>query len=114
MQLCSFSLPSLPTLEHLYIHSFPLDCWKLSTENFRWLEILHPFTSVKKLYLSEKPALGVARALQGLSGEKVMEVLPALQNISFIGHEPLGATLEAIGNFVSTLQLSGRSVSVHY
>jgi len=116
MQLRSFSLPSLLTLEHLYIHghgSFPLDCRQLSPENVRWLEILHPFTSVKKVYLSEKPALRVARALQGLSGEKVASMLPALQSISFIGHEPSGATLDAIGNFVATLQLSGRSVSVH-
>ena len=117
MQLRSFFLPSLPTLEHLYIHahgSFSLDCHQFSTETLRWLEILHPFTLVKKLYLSEKLALRVARALQGLSGDKVTEVLPALQNISFLGHEPSGDILKAIGKFNATLQLSGRSVSVHY
>jgi len=117
IHLRSFSLPSLPTLEHLYVHghgSFPLDCEQSPTENLQWLDILHPFTSVKKLYLSEKPALQVARALQDLSGESVTEVLPSLQSISFFGHEPSEAILEAIGKFIATLQLSGRSVSVHY
>jgi len=53
-------------------------------------------------------------ATLGLSGERVTEVLPALQNISFIGHKPSEATLKAIGNFIATLQLSGCSVSVQY
>ena len=117
MQLWSLCLPSLPTLEHLYIHghcSFPVDSEHFITEILQWPEILHPFTSVKKLYLSEKPALQVARALQGLSGERVTGVLPSLQTISFFGHEPSDAILEAIGKFIGTLQLSGRSVSVHY
>jgi len=116
MQLRSF-LPSLPTLEHLYIHDhspFPSVYGQFSAENSRWLELLHPFTSVKKLYLSEIPALRVARALQDLSDERVTEVLPALQDISFVGHEPSGAILEVFGKFVATLQLSGRSVSVHH
>jgi hypothetical protein len=69
---------------------------------------------VKKLYLSEKPASRVARALQDISGENVSEVLPALRSIFFPDHEPSGAVLEAIGKFVATLRLSGRSVSVHY
>ena len=113
----SLCLPSLPTLEHLYIHglaSFPLNCRQFSTEKVRWLGLLHSFTSVKKLYLSENPASRVACALQGLSDERVTEMLPALQSISFFGHEPSGAILEAIGKFVATLQLSGRTVSVHY
>jgi hypothetical protein len=117
MQLRSFSLPSLPTLEHLYIHdhgSFPAVCEPFSTEDSRWLALLRPFTSVKKLYLSERPAFRVARALQGLSGERVTEVLPALQDISILGNEPLGPILEAFEKFVATLQASGRSVSIHY
>lgn len=117
MRLPRLSSPSLPTLEHLYIHghsSFPSDGQQFSTEGIRWLELLHPFTSVKKLYLSEKPASRVARALQDISGENVSEVLPALRSIFFPDHEPSGAVLEAIGKFVATLRLSGRSVSVHY
>ena len=117
MQLCSF-LPSLPTLEHLYIcghGSSPLDCQPLSTDIIRWYGILRPFSSVKKLYLSGKPALRVALALRGLlSVERVTQVLPALQNITFLEYELSGAILEAIENLVTTLQLSGRSVSLHY
>jgi len=116
MRLGRWSLPSFPTLEHLYIHghgSFPLDDQQSSTETIQWLELLRPFTSVKKLYLSEKPALRVSRALQALSGEYV-EVLPALRDISFPSHKPSGVILEAIWKFVATPQLSGRSVSIHY
>jgi hypothetical protein len=116
IQLRSFSLPPLPALEHLYIHdhgSFPAFCGP-STEESRWLELLRPFTSVKKLYLSERPALRVACALEGLSGERVTEVLPALQDISILGHEPSVAILKAFGKFVATPQASGCSVSIHY
>jgi hypothetical protein len=117
-QFCSSSLPSLPTLENLYIRghgSSYLDYEPFSTENLIWFDILHPFTSVKKLYLSGKPTFRVVHALQGIiSVEMATEVLPALQNISFSGYESSGAIQEAIGNLVATLQLSGRSVSVHY
>ena len=123
MQLRSF-LPSLPTLEHLHIHdhgSFPTSYGQFSTDDSRWqwLELLHPFTSVKRLSLSGKLALRVARALQDVSGEEVTEVLPALRDISIFGHEPSpgeqsGAILEALRKFLATLHLSGRCVSVHY
>ena len=117
MGFCSFSLPSLPTLELLYIHArglFPEDYRQFSTEKLRWLGLLRLFKSVKKLYLSPKPALRVARSLKGLSGERATVVLPALQHITFLRHEPPGATLKAIRKFVATLQLSSRSVSVHH
>ena len=121
-QLRSF-LPSLPTLERLYIHdhcSFPTVYGQFFTEEspWRWLELLQPFTSVKQLYLYGRLALRVARALQDVSGEEVTEVLPALQNISIFGYgdEPSEerAILEALRKFLATLHLSGRCVSVHY
>jgi len=114
-QLCNLTLPPLPTLEHLYIHcSYMLIHWQTEMENAQWLEILRPFTSVKNLYLSDRLALYVARALQGLSGESVTEVLPTLQNIFLPGLKRSGAVHKAIGQFVAARQLSGRSVSVLY
>ena len=119
------SLPSLPTLEHLYIHDhilFPRDEDEDDQQNFPediqwlWPEILCRFTSVKKLYLYKKLAFPVLCALQGLYSDNVTGLLPALSDIYFPSHEsmePSGAILEAIGEFVATLQLSGRSVSVH-
>ena len=114
-QLCNLTLPPLPTLEHLYIHcSFMRAHWINELDNAQWLEVLRPFTSVKNLYLSDQLVLYVARVLQGLSGEGVTEVLPALQNLFLPGLKPTGAVLKVIGNFLATRQLSGHAVSVHY
>jgi hypothetical protein len=82
-------------------------------DNTQWLHILRPFTSVKNLYLSDQLVPYVARALQGLSGERVTEVLPALQNIFLPRLKPAGAVLKIIGKFLAARQLSGRTVSVH-
>ena len=113
-QLCNFTLPPLPTLEHLHIHcSFVLVHRLNEMDNTQWLHILRPFTSVKNLYLSDQLVPYVARALQGLSGERVTEVLPALQNIFLPGLKPAGAALKIIGKFLAARQLSGRTVSVH-
>jgi len=53
----------------------------------QWLELftlLHPFTVVvKNLYISRRAELRIAPALQGLSGKRATEVLPALQDISY-------------------------------
>jgi hypothetical protein len=111
--LCNSALPPFPTLEHLYIHG----AWPGFTFYWidtQWLDLLRPFTSVKNLHLSASMALSVARALEGVPSERVTEVLPALQNIFLPDLQTSKAIVESIGHFVATLQLSGRSVSVHY
>ena len=82
-------------------------------ENIQWLELFHPFSEVKNLYLSEEVARQVAPALRDLSGEMVPDVLPALENLSLEGRQPLETVQKAIGQFVSTRQLSGNPVSLH-
>ena len=48
--LCGSHLPPLRTLEHLYIHMpFPLHPYNM-TEMPQWLEMLHPFKSVKNIH----------------------------------------------------------------
>jgi hypothetical protein len=83
--LCGSHLPPLRTLEHLYIHMplpprhYPL----YMVEMYQWLEMLNPFRSVKNLHLASKDlALCVACALETLSDEELMELLPSLQDIS--------------------------------
>ena len=50
-----------------------------TVEDAWWLQLLRPFTGVKYLYLAGQPGLYVARALNELTSEGVVEVLPALR-----------------------------------
>src|SRR6266702_2986049 len=45
----------------------------------RWLELLHPFTAVKALRVQYELAWRVALALENIPGERVAQVLPALE-----------------------------------
>jgi len=114
-RICSSSLPPLSTLTHLYIHdSYWLTHSPDEMVNAQWLELLLPFTSVENLHLCHKQAPYVTRALQELTGERIVQVLPALQTI-FLHRPPLsGADPEVTGRFIAARQLSGRPVSVHY
>jgi hypothetical protein len=117
-QVCSTSFPPLPTLERLDIdikkdRYSPLE-WKDYMEDTQWLELLHPFTSVKDLGLSNDSVAFIAPSLQELSGETAIEVLPVLQNLSLTGPQPSEPVKEAIGRFIAARQLSGCLVTVHH
>ena len=111
-QVCSSILSPLPTLERLEIlHS--RRGWQDDTENLQWLELLHPFTSVKQLALyNNKIVILVARALQELAGERVTDVLPALQSLVLIRSLGPGPTKNAIAQFVAARQISGHPVAI--
>jgi hypothetical protein len=117
-QVCSTSFPPLPALEHLHIdietdpHS-SLE-WQDDMEDTQWLELLHPFTSVKDLRLCKDSVAFIALSLQDLSGERITEVLPALENLFLEGPQPSGPVKEAIGKFIAARQLSGCPVTVHH
>jgi hypothetical protein len=88
-QVCSSSIPQpfIPTVERLYIfeNGSSQPRWQDDIENSQWLELLHPFTAVKNLYLSQKLTPRIAPALQELVGERINEMSPALQSISLEG-----------------------------
>ena len=112
-QLCSSFFPQalFPALEHLYI----LDCgsdWQDDIENSQWLEVLHPFAVVKDFYISSTLIPLIAPALQELVGERVMEVLPALQTLFLEEPLPSGPVQESIGQFVAARQLAGHPIVV--
>ena len=113
-QVCISCLPPLSTLEDLFIYKtqYWLPDWKDSTENMLWLELLHPFTAVKHLYLSKEFASRIVPALQELVGARTTEVLPALQNISLEELRSSGPIQEDIGKFVGARRLSGHPVTV--
>jgi hypothetical protein len=84
--------------------------WEVDIENDQWLEILRPFAAVKSLTISEEYQSNMASALQELVGDRTTKVLPSLQNIFLERFEP--PFQEAIEQFVTARQLSGRPVAV--
>jgi hypothetical protein len=83
-------------------------------ENTQWLDLLRPYINVKDLQLSKKVAPCVAPALQEITGERVKEVLPALQNLSLHDFKASRPVEEAIMQFVAARQFSGHPVTIHY
>jgi hypothetical protein len=82
-QVFTSCLPPLFTLEDIYIYEDPNPppVWQDNIDNTLWLELLRPFTGVKNLYLSEKFASHTIPALLELTGGRMTDVLPNLQNI---------------------------------
>jgi hypothetical protein len=118
VQVCNSALPTLSTLERLSlgptIYALDLLPGQDDIENKQCLDLLRPFINVKDLQLSEKVAPCVAPALQELTGERVKEVLPALQNIFLHDFKASRLVEEAIGQFVAARQFSGHPVAIHY
>jgi hypothetical protein len=111
-QVFTSFFPSIYMVEHLYIYNEHRYRPQYDIENMQWLEIFHPFTAVKDLYLSEKSAPYIAPALQELVGGRTTEVLPMLQNIRLEGLEPSGPIPEGIQKFVAARELSGYPITV--
>jgi hypothetical protein len=81
-----------------------------------WLELLNPFVSVKSLYIVDRLAgLVLSSVLKYITGERVTEVLPALQNL-FI--RDLSQQEEFVENtltsFVSVRQLYDRPIVIQH
>jgi len=113
-QVCDLALSPFPTLERLDIGIRDSSHWQDNVENAQWVELLHPFTSIKDLLLHEESIRHVAPALEQLAGERVTGALPTLQNIFLQGPKPSDPVKEAIVKFVAARQLSGCPVSVYH
>ena len=114
-QVCNSCLAVIPAVERLYIQGeYSPPIWQRDVENSQWLELLQSFTAVKGLYISWEFAPRIAPAMQELAGERVMEVLPALQTLFF--EEPIpsesGLVRESIGQFVAARQLASQPIAV--
>ena len=110
-QVCTSILPFLSTFKDLYFREsqyFSPD-WNGDIENSSWLGLLHPFTTVKNLYISEKIARSMGPALQE---GRATDVLPILENIFLEGLEPSGPVQEGIGQFVAARQVSSHPVTI--
>jgi hypothetical protein len=101
-------------LEDLYIYE-DLDSqpdWKDDIENGLWLQLLHPFTAVKNLYLSEQIALHIGPAMQEIAEGRMTGVLSALQNIFLKGLRPSGLVQEGINQFVASRLVTDRPIAI--
>jgi hypothetical protein len=98
-QVCTSFFPSIYMVEHLHFHGLPQG-WNHNAEDFPWLEIFHPFTAVKSLYLSRIFTRCIARGLRDLVGERVTEVLPALESLYFEDFDP-SFVEKIIGKFIA-------------
>jgi hypothetical protein len=78
-----------------------------------WLELFRSFTSVQSLEISKKLEPFIAAALQGLTGESAVRVLPALHSLSFVGYTSGSAAQQGIESFVAARQQSDHPVAVH-
>jgi hypothetical protein len=79
----------IPAVEHLYLDGDSK--WQEDIENNQWLELFHPFASVKVLHISQRFAPHIVPTLQEFAGERLADVLPALQTIFL--EEPLPSVL---------------------
>ena len=103
--------PSIYMVEDLYIYepSWPHSKWPQDIENMQWLEVFHPFTSVKNLYVCRELAQSISLALQEL-----IEVLPTLRALFLQELQESGPEQKAIGEFVAARQLLGHPVAVSH
>jgi F-box-like len=109
-QVCTLCLPPLPTLDLHIDYLYRQD----NVENALWLQLLHLFTSVKNLYLSEEIARRIVPALQELVGVRATEVLPTLENIFLQEGQRSGPVQEGIQQVVAVRQATNHPVAVSY
>jgi hypothetical protein len=118
-ELCTLSFPQafFLTVEHLYIVESkyePIPRWENNIQESEWLGLLRPFTAVKDLYLSEKIVPLIAPALRELVGERMTEVLPALQCLFLEGLHTSGPVMGVIGPFIAARRLSTHPIAASY
>ena len=113
-QICRQFLPILSSVERLHIN----DSYYLKPDgqddmdSMQWLELLHFFPLVETLRISKYLRPFVMPVLNDLTGERAVEVLPALRNLYLMGMQP--SEREVVEPFVAARQLSDHSVTVHY
>ena len=115
VQLCVSCLPNPSPFDCLLIQA-QQSSWRDAIGDLgpQWLDLLCPFSNVKRLRLAKHVAYPVAQALGGLQAERVLEVLPALEIVFMSELEPFGPVKEAISEFSDMRQLFGHPVYIHW
>ncbi|KAI0251497.1 hypothetical protein BJV78DRAFT_1210077, partial [Lactifluus subvellereus] len=108
-QICSQYSFLLPSVEQLDIFEY----YRWNDSNEPWLELFRPFTAVRTLRISRQPQSSIMRALQELTGERAIEVLPALDGLYLEDYQPSGPEQKVIESFTAARQYSDHPVTVH-
>jgi hypothetical protein len=115
-QICGKISPFLFNVERLrvavgYFDNAVFSDWKDYVDNSQWLEIFHAFSALQ--HMRVPPRLGeiIASALQELTGERVMDVLPMLRHLYLPSSS--ASTQQEIQPFISSRQHSNHPVTVH-
>ena len=121
VELChgtsSFLRTLIPRVKRLCIleSRSPLLYWRESIESSKWLELLHPFTAVNDLYLSQEFAPYIVPVLLWFVEEGMTELLPALQNLFSEKLLPSPGPVEgSTRQFTAAHQPSGHRIAVSY
>jgi hypothetical protein len=100
--------------KHLYILDSDTSSsyWLPGVESSQWLNLLHPFTDVEDLYLSQEFSPHIVPTMHGINGEGMTEMLPtSLQNLFTERLSPPGSIEEAIEQ-LTALNLASRPIAV--
>jgi hypothetical protein len=116
-QLCSSFLYLPSPLKRLDIRKAqlgPLLHRQDEVESPQWLDLIHPFTGLEDLHIGRGLVQYYAPALRELTGERVTEALPALQNL-FIEELESSKQIHKKGlrKFVTARKRSGLPVTIH-
>lgn len=112
-QICIQCLSLLSRVEQLEIYegSFLRPEWVDDMDSTQWLELFDPWASVQSLHVSEELQPLVAPALQGLTGRRATEMLPALRTLFLEGLQH-GSISESIEPFIAARKRFDRPVAV--
>ena len=115
-QICNQFLFLLSIVEQLNIQVSPFEwvsTWQVDMEDTQWLELFRSFTAVQTLRISDKLLPLIVPALQELTGERTMEVLPALVSLCLQKYQPSESGQQAIEPFFAARQYSDHPVAVY-
>jgi F-box-like len=114
-QICSSPFPwaVISTVERLFIESGSWQPhWQEDIESSQWLELLHPFSAVKDIFLSSELTPHIAPALQDVVEGRATGVLPALQTLFLEEPPPSGPLQETTGELVPAQLDSSRCIAI--
>jgi F-box-like len=116
-QICSQLSFLFSNVEQLEINHMwtELSGWEDAMDHMQWIELFQPFIAVKNVHIDRGLEAYIVPALQELTGDRVMEVLPALRSLSLrlSGGEIL-LVQKALQPFVTARQLNNHPVTVNF
>jgi hypothetical protein len=115
-QIChqlSFLFSNVEQLEISHMRT-RLSGWEDAMDHMQWIELFQPFIAVKNVHSVRGLEAYIVPALQELTGDRVMEVLPALRTLSLQWPKRMVRSgRKALEPFVVARQLANHPVTIH-